>query len=205
MSTASDAAPNDATPKGAIPNADHLDDDAFGYSCYALVLPADEEMTALTNRIEAASGMTRAKIPAHITVKGTFYGIDSLEEVQRRVQGITAETPAFDIPLAGAESRWGETGGGLRVRVIPALQSLHDALVAAIAPLGKPAYQDDPYRPHMTYVQDVTPEGLAKAKAQVAATDFGPVFRARYVDLMGRVGKAHGGRWTRIARFPLAG
>jgi 2'-5' RNA ligase len=189
----------------AIPNADHLSDDPFGYSCYTLVLPAQESIKQLADRIEQEAGITRAKIPAHITVKGTFYGIDSLDEIKQRVEAIAARTPAFTIPLAGAQSVWGEQGGGLSVPVTSPLQALHDALVAAIAPLGQPAYQDDPYRPHMTYVQDVSPAGLAAAKARVAQTDFGPFFHAETVDLMGRIGPAHGGRWTLIASFPLRG
>jgi len=89
------------------------------------------------------------------------------------------------------------------VPATPPLQSLHDALVASISPLGKPAYQDDPYRPHMTYVQDVTSAGLAAAQALAAQTDFGSEFHARAVDLMGRKGLAHGGQWLQIARFAL--
>lgn len=189
----------------AIPNADNLANDRFGYACYALVLPADETITALTQRIEAAAGMTRAKIPAHITVKGTFYAIDDLDEVKRRVQAITQRTPAFTIPLAEAKSAWGARGGGLGVPLTPPLQALHDALVAEIAPLGSPAYQDDPYRPHMTYVQDVSAQGLARARELAEQTDFGPLFTAQSVDLMGRSGPAYGGQWQRIARFTLNG
>lgn len=212
MTTAQPDAASDATSGNTsqntapgIPNADHLEDDAFGYSCYALVLPAQESIRTAADAIERAAGMTRAKIPAHITVKGTFYAIASLDEVKARVATITGQTPALEIPLAGAQAHWGTNGGGLRVVATSALQTLHDALVAAIAPLGKPAYQDDPYRPHMTFVQDVTPEGLATAQSLVAATDLGPVFRADFVDLMGRQGKAHGGQWLCIQRFALAG
>jgi 2'-5' RNA ligase len=187
----------------AIPNADHLPDDQFGYSCYALVLPAGDAITALVDAIEQATGMTRAKIPAHITVKGTFYAIADLDEVIRRVRAIAEQTPAFTISLAGAKSVWWERGGALAVPITPELQALHDALVAQIAPLGKAAYQDDPYRPHMTYVQDLSAEGLNRAKELVAQTDFGPVYSVRFVNLMGRRGPAHGGKWQRIEQFAL--
>lgn len=190
----------------AIPNADHLANDRFGYSCYAVVLPAPDSIRTICDAIERAAGMTRAKIPAHITVKGTFYGIDSLEELKRRIQSITDTTAPFDIPLEDATPIWwGERGGALKIPVMPPLQSLHDNLVAELTPLGQPAYQDDPYRPHMTFVQDVTPEGLAIAQQMVTEAEFGPTFAATVVDLMARVGPAHGGEWTRIIRNPLLG
>ncbi|MEX1019673.1 MAG: 2'-5' RNA ligase family protein [Litorilinea sp.] len=190
----------------AIPNADERENDRFGYSCYAIVLPAQDEIKAICDQIEHAAGMTRAKIPAHVTVKGTFYTIDSLEEVKRCIQNITDPTAPFTVPLADAQPVWwGEKGGALTIPVTPPLQVLHDQLVAEITPLGQAAYQDDPYHPHMTFVQDVTPEGLAIAQKLVAEADFGPHLRADSIDLMARVGRAHGGKWTRLIRFPLLG
>lgn len=185
--------------------SDHQPEDSFGYSCYAVVLPAPPEIVAKCVPIERASGMTRAKIPAHITVKGTFYGIASLEEVQQRIRAITARTAAFEIRFAGATSYWGETVGWLAVPAPPALQALHDALVAALRPLGTQAYDEDPYEPHLTYAQDVPSGGLARVQEMVAETDFGEGFRAEAIELMGRRGPAYGGKWLVIERFPLLG
>lgn len=189
----------------SIQSADHQPDDRFGYGCYALVIPASPQIAATCARLERGAKMTRAKIPAHVTVKGTFINIDDLSLVRERTRAITDQVVPFDIPFAGAQSVWWDTGGALAVLVTPDLQALHDALVAAIAPLGQPAYQDDPYRPHMTYVQSISPEALQWVRAQVAEMDFGAGFRAEFVDLMGRKGPAEGGAWHTIERFPLQG
>src|SRR5690606_31785872 len=122
-----------------------------------------------------------------ITVKGTFFQIESLEQVQRLVQEITDSTAPFPISFAGAEVHWWTEVAALTVPVTPPMQALHDALVAAIAPLGLPAYQDDPYVAHMTLVYNPPPpDGIARAQALIAGMDFGPGFQANYVDLMGR-------------------
>ena len=44
----------------------------------AIVIPAPPGLTEPLLEIERAAGQARAKIPAHITVKGTLYGISSL-------------------------------------------------------------------------------------------------------------------------------
>ena len=188
-----------------IPNADDQSDDRFGYSCYALVFPVSGEIQEETDPIERASGSTRAKIPAHVTVKGTFCGIESLSDLRRLVRFITGNTRRFHISFEGAESVWRSAGGGLRVPVRSEMQALHDALVAGIVPISTSAYIDDPYWPHMTYVQEVSVAALEQALQLVAHADFGDGFWADSIDLMGRVGKAHGGRWELIEQFPLAG
>ncbi|MBT7004751.1 MAG: hypothetical protein HOA06_08525, partial [Chloroflexi bacterium] len=50
----------------------HLENDEFGYSCYTIVIPAPPELTEPLLEIERAAGQKRAKIPAHVTVKGTL-------------------------------------------------------------------------------------------------------------------------------------
>ena len=131
--------------------------DQFGYSCYTLVIPAD---AALTDQVEALRnrvGVTVASIPAHITVKGTFFNIESLEQVKQRVGEIARATAPFFVSFDQAQIEWWREVAALTVPVTPALQALHDALVADIAPLGLPAYRDDPYVVHMTLVYNPTP------------------------------------------------
>ena len=188
-----------------IKPADNQPNDSFGYSCYTLIILASDGIMAKGQEIEQKSGMTRAKIPAHITVKGTFYGIESIEDVKHIIRSITEKTPTFQISFEGAVSHWWDSGGALAVPVSAELQTLHDALVEALSPLGTPAYQDDPYRPHMTYVQSMLPGGLGKAKELVGKMDWGDGFQARAVDLMGRIGPAEDGRWTLVESFPLMG
>lgn len=177
--------------------------DQFGYSCYALVLPAGDELTAQIEQLRNSVGVTVASIPAHITTKGTFFNIADLDQVRQQVREITAAIPSFYVSFEGAHVHWWEDVAALTVAVTPPMQALHDALVAAISPLGLPAYRDDPYVAHMTLVYNPAPERVATARALIQAMDFGAGFQASAVDLMGRVGPRYGGAWQRIERFPL--
>ena len=178
--------------------------DPFGYSCYALVMPASDELTAQIEELRNNVGVTVASIPAHITVKGTFFQIESLEEVKQLAAEIIHATAPFYISFQDAHVHWWTEVAALAVVVTPPMQRLHDALVAAIAPLGLPAYQDDPYVAHMTLVYNPPPpDGQARAHALISQMDFGPGFQVTAVDLMGRVGPRVGGAWQRITRFRL--
>lgn len=178
--------------------------DQFGYSCYALVMPASEALTAQVEDLRNTVGVTVASIPAHITVKGTFFQIDNLEQVQQLIGEITRATTPFYISFEDAHVHWWTDVAALTVNVTPPMQALHDALVAAITPLGLAAYRDDPYVAHMTLVYNPPPpDGKARAQELIEPMDFGPGFQVDAVDLMGRVGPRVGGAWQRIARFPL--
>lgn len=177
--------------------------DAFGYSCYTLVIPADATLTAQVEQLRDRVGVTVASIPAHITAKGTFFNIESLDEVRTLVRQITARYAPFYISFQDAQVAWWKEVAALTVPVIPPLQALHDELVAAIAPLGLPAYQDDPYVIHMTLVYNPAPEKLALAKELIASLELDHGFQAEAVDLMGRVGPRVGGAWKLIERFPF--
>ena len=167
-------------------DSSQLENDRFGYSCYTLVVPMPSELTARLDRIERAAGQKRAKIPAHITVKGTIYGIDSLDSLIAKASAVVSHHRAFVLELNDAELRWSdERGSGfLFVPVTPPLQALHDDLVKAIAPLGKPAYQDDPYGAHLTLVQEVDAVGLAEAKNLASALDWGSSIEVEFVDVI---------------------
>jgi hypothetical protein len=87
--------------------------------------------------------------------------------------------------------------------VNPEIQSLHDDLMAYIGPLGNSAYPDDPYRSHMSIVNEVKPEGVEIAKSRLAKIDLGEKLRFGSIDLMARDGLAWGGVWKRVERFEL--
>lgn len=177
--------------------------DQFGYSCYALVIPASEAITAQVEQLRNTVGVTVASIPAHITTKGTFFHIESLDKVRELARQIIAHHPPFYISFQDAQVQWWKEVAALTIPVTPQLQALHDALVANIAPLGLPAYQDDPYIIHMTLVYNPAPEKQALVKELIAALDFGRGFQAESVDLLGRVGPRVGGAWKLIERFPF--
>lgn len=177
--------------------------DQFGYSCYALVLPASAELTEQVENLRNTMGVTVASISAHITVKGTFFNITSLDEIRQTTAAITKASEPFFISFENWELHTWSDGCALTVPVIPPQQALHDALVAQISPLCLPAYQDDPYLVHMTLLYGQSPENLERGKQLIAQTDFGPGFLADRVNLMGRVGPRYGGEWKLIESFPL--
>jgi len=189
-------------------NAGTLPDDRFGYSVYALVAPASTEHVQMVAAVRTAIGQERAAIPAHVTVRGTFHGIESLDEMR----GLLRETAAGQEPALvefdpGAWRFVAEAGGRHAAFVpcttSPRLRSLHEVFDALISPRSQNAYPG-PYRAHMTLFQDCTDAQVRRAKELVAGTDIGTGFRFAAVDLMGRTGPAFGGEWMLIESFPLA-
>jgi hypothetical protein len=182
----------------------HLENDEFGYACYTIVIPASTSLAGPMLEIEHAAGQERAKIPAHITVKGTIYGIESLDGLIEGIRNVTNRHAPFVLDVAGKELIGPDDSVILGFPVSTEIQALHDDLVKNIAPLGKPAYRDDPYRVHMSVVNEVKPEGVEIAKKMVGEIDFGEGIQVGAIDLMARDGVAWGGVWKQVERFELA-
>ena len=182
-----------------------LENDEFGYSCYTIVLPAHPDLTEKLLEIESAAGQAIAKIPAHITVKGTLYGISSLDGMIELIRTVAKRHQPFRLGVGDREILNSENSVILGFPVTTEIQALHDDLVANIAPLGKPAYYDDPYRVHMSIVNEVEPEGVQIARDQISQIDFGAGLQLGAIDLMARDGMASGGVWKQVERFELGG
>jgi 2'-5' RNA ligase len=140
-----------------------------------------------------------------VTIKGTFYAIDSLDGLIDQIRTITTHHEPFVLETEGMELWESEHSVILGFPVNPAIQSLHDDLVANISPLGKPAYQDDPYRVHMSIVNEVDPEGVKTARTGIEDTDLSDGLAVDAIDLMARDGVAQGGTWQRLESFQLGG
>ena len=180
-----------------------LENDEFGYSCYTIVAPAPPELTKPLLDIETAAGQSRAKIPAHVTVKGTLYAVTSLEGMIDEIRVVTARHEPFGLGTQGMELMGPDHSVIIGFQVNPSIQGLHDDLMTHIAPLGKPAYPDDPYRAHMSIVNQVGADGAAIAKGLLDDIDFGSELSFGVIDLMGRDGPGWGGIWHRIEQFEL--
>lgn len=183
----------------------YLENDQFGYSCYTMVIPAPPGLTEALLEIERAAGQERAKIPAHVTVKGTIYGIESLDGLIDEIRAVTSHHAPFVIGTEGLEIVGPEDSVVLRFPVNSEIQALHDELVAKITPISKPAYRDDPYMIHMSIVNEVSPEGTKLARQRISEIDFSDGLQVDAVDLMARDGVAWGGTWKRLERFTLGG
>jgi len=186
-------------------DSSNLTNDIFGYSCYALTFPVSPELTQKVSALERASLMTRAKIPAHITVKGTFHRIDDLDEVRHTAREVITRVHRFWISFEAAEVEFTDRGTAwLSVPATIEMQHLHDRLVTEFKSLATTVYPDDPYQGHLTLFQEPQGHGLAAASELARRTDFGPGFEAFAVDLWGRQGPAHGGEWRLVEQYPLA-
>lgn len=185
-----------------------LPNDRFGYSVYSLVAHASAEQVQMVAEVRETVGQERAVIPAHVTIRGTFYGIESLEEIRRQLRETAADLAPAQVEFSPDGWTFAAEGGdrhGCEMPCVttPALVSLHESFNAVIRPLSKDAYGDG-YRAHMTLCQDCTDEQIQHAKALVARLNIGTGFRVGSVELMGRVGPAFGGEWRLIESFPLA-
>lgn len=181
----------------------YLENDEFGYSCYAVALPAPPGLTKELSEIERTAGQKRAKIPAHITVKGTFYEPRSLPEILEIVESIAADHHAISLPTAGHEVYWTDRSAGFRFISTREIQRLHDELVAAIEPVSQSAYADDPFRGHLGIVDTVSPNAVKTAVELGRKVELPKVLELPLLDTYGRDGNAADGEWKRISRIEL--
>ena len=188
----------------AVPST-YLENDEFGYSCYAIAIPVPPDLALRLTAVERAAGQERAKIPAHVTVKGTFYGIASLDGLIDSIRTVTTRHHSFVLGMGSIKIFESEHSVILGLSVNPEIQSLHDDLVKTISPLGKPAYRDDPYRVQMSIVNEVKPEGVKIARTQIEETDLSDGLAVDAIGLMARDGVAWSGVWKRLERFRLGG
>jgi len=184
-----------------------LPNDRFGYSVYTVVAHASPEQVRMVADVRAAIEMARAAIPAHVTVRGTFHAIESLDDMRGMLREVAAGHEQARVEFGPGDWRFTVQDGGhdavMPCVTTPGLLALHEVVDAAIRPRSENAY-DDGYRAHMTLCQDCTGEQIERAKALVAGLDIGTGFTMSSVELMGRVGPAFGGGWELIESFPLA-
>lgn len=182
-------------------------DDRFGYSVYAGVLFASQEQQAAVQRLRAQISPRRAMLPAHVTVKGTFCGIESLDEVKRLFGEVAAQSVPFEVQIAGSDLHVVKDATSHAVVKGPALVGLYEALTAAVGPACIDAYGYDlgGYQPHLTLWQECPPENEALAQRLARGLHLGSGFSAGSVALVGRIGPAHGGKFATIQSFRLGG
>lgn len=185
-----------------------LPNDRFGYGVYSLVAHASPEQVRLVAEVREAVGQARAVIPAHVTIRGTFYGIDGLDRMRGLLRRTAASLEPARVEFGPGGWELLSEGGGRQACALPCvtspeLRSLHEAFDAVIRPDSHDAY-GGAYRAHLTLCQDCTRDQARQALELIARQDFGAGFAFDSVELVGRVGPAFGGGWTVIESFPLA-
>ena len=187
-------------------------DDRFGYAVYSCVAFAAPEQQQEVQALRDAVKAQRSMMPAHVTVKGTFCEIPSLDAVKALIAQIAEVTPGFFVEFEGG-IRLGRTydtapgWAGVQFRKTPELVGLHDSLYRVLAPVTTNAYgleRGDDYRPHMTVFDEPLPELKQLGKELAAKTKLrSPGFPVSEIWFMGHVGPPYRGRWMTIESFRL--
>lgn len=187
-------------------------DDQFGYSVYGCVAFATPGQQQEVQALRDAVKTQRSMMPAHVTVKGTFCEIPSLDRIKALVKQVAGATPAFDAEFAGGivpglAYDTGEGWAGVMVRRTPPLVDLHGRLCDTLAAVTTNAYgqeRGDDYHPHITVIHEPLPELKQLGRELVAKTKLtGSGFPVGEIWLMGHVGPPYRGRWTPIESFKL--
>ena len=180
--------------------------DAHGYSVYCLVLLAPEPITSEVQHVRNLLGPERTMIPAHVTILGTFCGIESLDRVFEQIAGAVAGTKVLTLAPTGDtfESPNRVTAGAV-IEVSQDMQALHDRLAEAVLPTATNAYHDPAdFVAHLTYYQQI-PESVQEFGSRITGEFELAEFTVDAVTLMGRVGTASEGEWRVVREFPFGG
>lgn len=184
-----------------------LTNDEFGYSAYTLVAMADPQQVHAVDGVRNAIGLTRATIQAHVTIRGTFFAIPSLDELRASLGKVASEQNFAQVQFSPGGWKFIRREPGRHIAIMPCdttpdLLALHKAFDSVIRPISTNAYPDE-YRAHMTLCQDCTDEQIDEAERLAEDLDIGDDFEVRSVALMGRVGPAFGGEWKVLDEFGL--
>ena len=133
------------------------------------------------------------------------YRGEGVDQMIDKIRAVASRHEPFSLSTAVMKFVPPEDSVIVGFPVNPEFQALHDDLIADIAPLGKPAYPDDPYKVHMSIVNRVGEEGREIARNLLHDVDFGAVIPARSIELLARDGVAWGGTWKRLESFELGG
>jgi 2'-5' RNA ligase len=182
-------------------------DDRFGYSVYALVAHAGARQVELIASARKTIKIDRAMIPAHVTIRGTFHTVDSLDKLRGLLRETAQQLSVARVKFSPESWKFIVQNNGRHLCIMPCettpgLLALHGAFDSVIRPHSQNAYPDG-YRAHMTLCQDCTDEQIAKARELAAGLDVGDGFDVTSAQLMGRAGPAYGGEWKLIESFPL--
>ncbi len=184
--------------------SDHPND-RFGYSVYAGVLLASPAQQCAVQELREKIKPGRAILPAHVTVKGTFCDISSLDEVERLFEVVAARHSPLTVRFESTHVNVIKDASVLDVVKAPQLVRIYDELRTTLGSVGTDAYGYDTqgYAPHLTLWQECPPENAALAARLGREIKLGEGFTAAEVTLVGRIGPAHGGRWTTLRAFKL--
>ena len=192
-------------------------DDEFGYAVYSVVIKASISQQAAIQAVRQAVKHKRSMIPAHVTVKGTFCELPSLDTIIDRIQEIARQVAPLRVEFqlgdrndesSSGIKRNGNDYAGQMIRRTDDLVALHDLLYEALSPITTNAYgreDGDNYKPHMAIYAEATPGLEQKADEMLANLDIGSGFDCDVLFLMGHIGPPYRGRWTVVREILLRG
>ena len=185
--------------------------DEYGYTGYAIVIMMPQKVRGDVSRVRDQLTTPILTIPAHVTVKGTFVQLQSLDAIRSIINSVVKETRPFSIGLE-EPLVWGREG--YRTLVIsakssPELDSLHYKLFKSIEPITTNAYgreSAEGFHFHMAVYQEVDEVNHQKGQMLAAGLSLPGSVESRSVCLMGRVGpRGRGGKWQVIEEYPFSG
>ncbi|MDA1279466.1 MAG: 2'-5' RNA ligase family protein [Chloroflexi bacterium] len=155
------------------------------------------------SRVEKAADQRRAKIPAHITVKGTFYGHENLDGLKNDIRDIATRHEPFFLGFHKPEVTIRNGTISFVFTNAVETEALNNELESKIGPASKSAYRSGPYKTHLCVVEQVDQQGTNIAADLIPGLDLGGGVEVDSLELMGRDGPAYGGTWKRLERFGL--
>jgi 2'-5' RNA ligase len=162
-----------------------------GFERYAVVTFATTQIREDLRKVRAQCAPSgRPVMDAHVTVKGGFSDLHDLEAAGRAIAQAVAGVNPFSVRTTDPQvlTRGDRASIILPLEESPALRTLHDRLVRALAPYGRHDSEEDQpgaYRPHVTVVQEVPIDGLERSVRAVEGWRLNYFWTVRDVDLVG--------------------
>ncbi len=155
--------------------------DAFGYAVYSVVVLATPEQQMTVQAVRDAVKNQRSMIPAHVTVKGTFCEISSLDEIKERIARAASAADPFYLEFDGmAEVHISKLLKSdlctQPIRKTRQLVELHDLLYDELFAVTTNAYgreDRDKFRAHLTVYSEPVAELQQKGRDLAASLDLG--------------------------------
>jgi 2'-5' RNA ligase len=171
--------------------------DPAAYDRFGVVLFAPPDVVAAVDALkEQLPRSGQPDLPAHVTVKDSFVAPTDLDAIAAGIAAGCASARPFRLttgPLYDYKvgDRLGTIGFTMAVEPPDAIVDLHRSLALALAPLTTPAWgaeDPDTIHPHMTIVQHIPVELVARARATLERSPTDWRFAAEEVGLVGRRG-----------------
>jgi hypothetical protein len=180
-----------------------LPNDKFGYRIYGVMAHLPLRQANQVRRFHRMIGALDLATEPHCSIDN-FWGPESLDDVRTALRRVAAAHHPVSTEIDFNDLGRGNWGAAYRLKSVPQLLSLHQAVVSALLPLTKRIY--DPaseWRPHTTVLLDPKPGEMDRVDQALTAIHLEPKLRFESIELIGRVGPSRGGDYVILDSFEL--